>query len=358
MSSTQEIVKEEPSEDQLPELVSGVDVPLSHPMATMLNAALYTNLKRAAATLSKSQFVPQRFRDHPEDVFVALHMSHRLGADPLLILQNLYVVHGEPGWKSQFVIAQANASGKLSDPIAFDTAGEGEGMSVTASATMKATGKTISATVDMKMAKAEGWTKNTKYQSMPEHMLCFRSAAFLVRRYLPEVMLGMQTMEELEDVAVAVPKDITDQVERVDGPALVDQVKRKSDVDGQEPDDAEQDAIDEAGARADVDDRLDEQRQEQNQAGEEGTEAPAEGEALELDGGNGEPDPNAPNLDEYKGAPGTKRLLDEAKEAKTAEDCDLLRSLNDKRNAAPGDKTKVQKAISKRFGELQGREQT
>jgi hypothetical protein len=40
---------------------------------------------------------------------------------------------------------------------------------------------------------------------MPELMLRYRSAAFLVRLYAPEVMLGVPTIEEVEDVAAAAP---------------------------------------------------------------------------------------------------------------------------------------------------------
>jgi len=50
----------------------------------------------------------------------------------------------------------------------------------------------------MEMAKKEGWTKNAKYQSIPEQMLRYRSAAFLIRLYCPEVMIGVPAQVELE----------------------------------------------------------------------------------------------------------------------------------------------------------------
>jgi hypothetical protein len=59
----------------------------------------------------------------------------------------------------------------------------------------------------MSMAKAEGWsTKNgSKWNNMPELMLMYRAAAFLIRTYAPEISMGLQTADELEDVAVNVP---------------------------------------------------------------------------------------------------------------------------------------------------------
>ena len=65
-------------------------------------------------------------------------------------------------------------------------------------------GELMEATVTSEMAIAEKWTTNPKYRSMAEHMLRWRAAAFLIRLYMPEVMMGMQSIEEIEDVTAAV----------------------------------------------------------------------------------------------------------------------------------------------------------
>jgi hypothetical protein len=53
----------------------------------------------------------------------------------------------------------------------------------------------------MKMAQQEGWTrKNPKYQSMPELMLKNRAATFFGRQYIPDLLLGVQTSEEVVDI--------------------------------------------------------------------------------------------------------------------------------------------------------------
>lgn len=62
----------------------------------------------------------------------------------------------------------------------------------------------------MKEATADGWTKNPKYQSLPELMLRYRAATLLIRTHAPEVMNGMQGIEELEDIRAAT-KDVTPQ---------------------------------------------------------------------------------------------------------------------------------------------------
>ena len=54
----------------------------------------------------------------------------------------------------------------------------------------------------MGMAKAEGWLdkKGSKWLTMPEQMLAYRAYAFFGRVHVPELMMGLQTAEEVLDV--------------------------------------------------------------------------------------------------------------------------------------------------------------
>jgi pyruvate/2-oxoglutarate dehydrogenase complex dihydrolipoamide acyltransferase (E2) component len=122
-------------------------------------------------------------------------------------MQNIFIVNGRPGWYTSYMIARANKDGVFKGRITWETTGEGDALKVTAKAVLAETGEAISASADMKMAQAEGWTKNAKYKSMPEHMLRWRSAAMLVRLFAPEVMLGMPVVEELETVPAI--RDVT-----------------------------------------------------------------------------------------------------------------------------------------------------
>ena len=56
--------------------------------------------QRAAKLLSSSSLVPERYRGNIADCVVALNMAQRMGADPLMAMQNLYIVHGTPAWSS------------------------------------------------------------------------------------------------------------------------------------------------------------------------------------------------------------------------------------------------------------------
>ena len=154
-----------------------------------------------AKQFANSDLVPAHFKGKPENVFIALTVALDLGMQPFVVLQNLYVVHGTPGFSSKFLIALANRSGIFTGPLHLETIGEGDDMVVKCSAVTKESGQVCEMSASMAMAKAEGWTKNSKYKSMPEVMLGYRAASLFVRRYCPEVTLGgMQTVEEIQDI--------------------------------------------------------------------------------------------------------------------------------------------------------------
>lgn len=155
---------------------------------------------KMAQVFSRSQLVPKHMQGKPDDCFIALVMAEQLQENPLMVMQNIVIVSGTAGWRATFVIARANRLGPFRDPISFRTEGKGDALSVTAYATIKSTGTLVERTVTMAMAKAAGWAANKKYQEIPEQMLSYRAACFLVRLYCPEVLLGMQTVEELIDV--------------------------------------------------------------------------------------------------------------------------------------------------------------
>lgn len=160
--------------------------------------AAFEHAQRVAKVFASSKLVPTHLQGNVADCLIALQIARRLNEEPLTVMQQIYIVSGRPGWFTSYVIARANRSGVFRSPITWKSEGQGETLAVTATAVIASTGEAVGVTCDMRMAKAEGWTKNAKYTSMPEHMLRWRSAAMLVRLYAPEVMLGMPVIEEIE----------------------------------------------------------------------------------------------------------------------------------------------------------------
>jgi hypothetical protein len=173
----------------------------SDTVSDLLAPSAFAHTYRIAKMFSSSQLVPAHFRGKPEECMVALALAQQLKVNPLLAMQNIFVVKGTPGFKTSFVIALANERGPFADPIQFEEIGKGKDLAVRAYAKMRSTGTTVDFTVSLAMAAADGWTSNPKYTSMPALMLRYRAAAILVRLYCPEVLMGYQTSEEVEDVS-------------------------------------------------------------------------------------------------------------------------------------------------------------
>jgi hypothetical protein len=161
----------------------------------------FEHAQRVAKMLSSSNLIPEAYRGNIQNTMIALEMANRIGASPLMVMQNLYIVHGKPSWSSSFIIASLNACHRFS-PLRFEMSGEGDEYGCTAWAYDLATqDKLEGPKVTMIMAKNEGWVSKagSKWKTMPELMFRYRSAAFFGRLYAPDILMGMQTAEEVFD---------------------------------------------------------------------------------------------------------------------------------------------------------------
>ena len=132
-------------------------------------------------------------------------------------MQSLDIIHGRPSWRSTFLIATVNASGRFT-PLRFRWQGEegADSWGARAVAKDRASGEEcVGSLITIGLAKKEGWySKNgSKWQTMPEQMLCYRAASFWTRIYSPELSLGMHTSDEVIDTygedVTNVPKGLT-----------------------------------------------------------------------------------------------------------------------------------------------------
>ena len=169
--------------------------------SVFVDAAAFDAGWRMAEALARSKMIPVEYQGKPENTLIAIEVAQRTGASPLAVMQNLYIVHGKPGWSAQYIIAAVNASGRYS-PLRFEMRGEGNERSCIAWATDRSGERLESPPVSIEMAKLEGWSsKNgSKWKTMPELMLRYRAATLFGRLYAPEILMGMKTADEIEDV--------------------------------------------------------------------------------------------------------------------------------------------------------------
>ena len=178
-------------------------------------------LRAAAEFISKADIIPKQFQGNLSNCAVALNMAQRMGADPLMVMQNLYVVYGRPAWSSQFLIATMNTKGDFSK-LRYEWSDEKDkkkdGFGCRACATEIATGEQLYGPwVTIGLAKAEGWYNResktggvaSKWPTLTELMCMYRAAAFFVRTYCPEIAMGLRTSDEEEEIHAAGAINIT-----------------------------------------------------------------------------------------------------------------------------------------------------
>jgi hypothetical protein len=119
----------------------------------------------------------------------------------MAVMQNLYIVQGKPSFSSSFVIGLINASGKYDMELQFDEE-EKDGKPYACTCWTTLDGRRVNGIkITMDMADKEGWTKKngSKWITMPQVMLRYRSASFFARMNCPELSIGLYTKEELDD---------------------------------------------------------------------------------------------------------------------------------------------------------------
>lgn len=173
--------------------------------------AAFEQTARVAKMLSSSKLVPASYQGNPQDCFIAVEMAARMNVSPIMIMQNLYVVKGKPSWAGQACMAMINACGKFKNVRHVYTGQKGtDNRGCYVVAERVSTGETVEGTeVSVAMAKAEGWTANPKWKNMTEQMLAYRAASFFARVYCPEALMGLQTVEEVQDVTVNSTDELT-----------------------------------------------------------------------------------------------------------------------------------------------------
>lgn len=180
-------------------------------------SATFDHAQRVAKMLSASNLIPKEYQNNISNVMIALEMSNRAGVSPLMVMQNLYIIHGKPSWSSTFIIASINSCRRFST-LKFEVSGEGDNKGCVAWALELGTNERLeSPRVTIEMAKKEGWYSkaNSKWQSMEDLMIRYRAAAFFGRLYAPEIMMGMQTAEEVIDIEKPTAIKVDKESERV-----------------------------------------------------------------------------------------------------------------------------------------------
>lgn len=213
----------------------------------------FATMQRICTMLASSELVPDMYKiteKNPKEkaianCMIAVETAQRIGASPLMVMQNLVIIYGRPSWSSKFLVATVNTCGRF-EQLKYTVKSEGKvgkiettesywegGQKKTRKVTFdgsnldnqvciayakeKSTGEVLeSSPVSIKMAIEEGWyTKNgSKWVTMPKKMLMYRAASFWTNEHAPELSMGMRTVEENEDIQDIEFEDVSDRVQK------------------------------------------------------------------------------------------------------------------------------------------------
>jgi RecT family len=177
-----------------------VDAP---PPATssVLAPATFAELVEFAEIAARSQLVPKDYRGHPEDILLAVQLGSEVGLRPMQALQNIAVINGHPAVFGDALPGLCKASAVYEDLIETWER-EDDADFLTAVCVAKRRGSTpVTARFSVLDAKKAGlWTKPGPWQTYPRRMLQMRARSFALRDAFPDVLKGLISVEEAQDL--------------------------------------------------------------------------------------------------------------------------------------------------------------
>lgn len=214
----------------------------------------FDTMQRVCKLFASSELVPDMYKVSDKNpiekamanCMIAIEIAQRIGASPLMVMQNMVPIYGKPSWSSKFLVATVNTCGRF-NPLQYRFTEKGmlgmvdytdyvwdnasrskravtkqfDGKKVmdiecVAFTTAKGSEKLLeSSPVSIRLAIQEGWyTKNgSKWQTMTKQMLMYRAASFWTSAYAPELSMGMKTIEENQDIQDVEYQEIKDNPE-------------------------------------------------------------------------------------------------------------------------------------------------
>ena len=156
-------------------------------------------INQVAKFYAASDFVPASFKGKPENCAIAIEMATRMDMNPVMVMQQMYIVNGKPSISSQLIIAMINNCGQF-EPLRFeknDKTGEDAGVRAYTYRKNDPEHKLEGTWITQKMVKASHW--GAKWQEIPEQMFKYRAAVFWARLNAPEITMGFYTKDEVEE---------------------------------------------------------------------------------------------------------------------------------------------------------------
>lgn len=160
-----------------------------------------SELWRCARVLASSNLTPKGLNT-PEQVFVALELGLELGMPPMQALRSICVINGSPslyGDAQLAIVMDSKLLEKFSEePIENE---DGECVGYVCKYWRKGYDDPVRSEFTLKDAKKAGlWGKSGPWSSYPKRMFKMRARSFGLRDLFPDVLGGLYSVEEAQDI--------------------------------------------------------------------------------------------------------------------------------------------------------------
>ncbi len=194
--------------------MSAIEAKQSRPSPVQLRT--WEEIERFAEKAARSGMVPKDYVGKPDAIVIAVQLGSELGLPPMQSLQNIAVVNGRPSVWGDALPALCRASG-MAAYIKEGFRGEGDGLTYWCEAKRKDDPNPVRGEFSVADAKRAGlWKTEAKvtkrgrdgpyevdsgpWYSYPQRMLQMRARGFCLRDAFPDVLKGLITTEEAQDI--------------------------------------------------------------------------------------------------------------------------------------------------------------
>ena len=155
---------------------------MSDALLEALQPSNYSELARWAERVAKTDFVPQGYRNRPDNIIVAVQYGLELGLTIMQSLQGVAVVNGRPTLYGDAMLAVCQKHPSCEDINETPELNE-HGHIVAYICTVRRTGKSpVMRRFSIENAKTAGlWGKTGPWSQYPARMLQMRARAFALR---------------------------------------------------------------------------------------------------------------------------------------------------------------------------------
>ena len=183
-------------------VTTGRDVAVQQHRSSVLMPTTLDEAVRFADRLAKAEMIPKEYSGRPNNVLVAILWGWEVGLGPLQALNSISVINGKPAMWGDAMLAMVRAS-PLCLYVRETITGEGDAMVATCRTRRRGDEEEIVAQFSTEDAKKAGlWSKSGTWAQYPKRMLQLRARGFALRDGFPDVLRGVISREEAQDIII------------------------------------------------------------------------------------------------------------------------------------------------------------